>query len=217
VLESELHTLLEGTADAAFVVDVNGFTRIWNRAAERLFGYPSSQAAGSHCADLIDGRDALGSLVCRRDCTVLGWCAAGREIPNFDLEARTHSGSRIWVNVSILPLHDRYARRRYAIHLVRDIQPVKKREEFCERLMQAAQDLVALRDGQEQAAPAVALTDQEQRILRSLAKGASPAAITAKLNITSRTLRNHLYNINRKLGTRSRLAAVVHATQRGLI
>jgi DNA-binding CsgD family transcriptional regulator len=37
------------------------------------------------------------------------------------------------------------------------------------------------------------------------------------MGISSQTLRNHLYHVNRKLGTHNRLEAVVHAVRRGLI
>ncbi len=90
-------------------------------------------------------------------------------------------------------------------------------EESGKKLLHAAQELVALAAGRKHDAPVSPLSEQERRILRSLAKGRSPVETAARLKITPRTLRNHLYNVNRKLGTRNRLAAVVHATQRGLI
>ena len=217
MLEAELYKMLEGTADAAFVVDSYGVTRFWNHAAEKLFGYAASVALGRPCAELIEGHGPLGNLVCWPDCTVLQWFAAGREIPNFDLKTRTCAGCRLWVNVSILQFHDSRARRHYAVHLMRDIGQRKKSEELSEKLLQAAQELVALSTDPAHDVPVSPLSDQERKILRFLAKGHSPAEATAHLKITARTLRNHLYNVNRKLGTRNRLAAVVHATRRGLI
>jgi DNA-binding CsgD family transcriptional regulator len=54
-------------------------------------------------------------------------------------------------------------------------------------------------------------------VLRLLAKGKRPDEVARELRITPRTLRNHISHANRKLRTRNRLEAVVHATRRGLI
>ena len=62
-----------------------------------------------------------------------------------------------------------------------------------------------------------ALTNHEHRILRLLAEGDNSASIARKLGIAPQALRNHLHHINRKLRTHSRLEAVTHAQQRGLI
>jgi PAS domain S-box-containing protein len=217
MLESELHKLLEGTADAAFVVDAHGVTHSWNRAAEKLFGYTAAEAVGRGCMELIDGHGPGGTLFCREECRLFQLLATGGEIPDYDLEVKARSGCRVWVNVSILQLHDVRTHQHYAVHLMRDIRQRKKIEELGEKLAQTAKELAALSGDHLPHGPVSPLTDQEQKILRSLAKGRSPAETAAKLKIASRTLRNHLYHVNRKLGTTSRLAAVVHATKRGLI
>jgi DNA-binding CsgD family transcriptional regulator len=41
--------------------------------------------------------------------------------------------------------------------------------------------------------------------------------IARELHISSQTLRNHLHHINQKLGTHTRLEAVIHAIRRRLI
>ena len=56
----ELFTLLESTADAAFSVDELGMIRSWNRAAEKLFGYPSAKVLDHPCAALFQGRGPTG-------------------------------------------------------------------------------------------------------------------------------------------------------------
>ncbi len=216
MLESELHRLLEGTADAAFVVDAQGVTRSWNQAAEKLFGRRAKDAIGRPCAELIEGHDALGTLICKHDCQVLQCVAAGCEIPNFDLHVKTASG-RAWVNVSILRFFEPRTRRALAVHFVRDIGKRKQTEELGRKLLGAAKDLVALAADPSPPAPVSPLTEQEQRLLRSLASGRSPAEVARELRITGRTLRNHLYHVNRKLGTTNRLEAVIHAAKRGLI
>ncbi len=217
VLESELFQLLEGTADAAFVVDAQGLTRSWNHAAEKLLGYRASEVLGKPCADLFEGRGKMGAVVCRENCQVLECVRVGQEVPNFDLEVKTRSGRNIWVNVSILRFQDRRTNRCYAVHLLRDIAQRRRTEDLAQKLLSAAKDLVVLAEDPTAQAPVSALTDQEQRVLRLLAAGKRPTEVARELQISPRTLRNHLHHANRKLGTTNRLEAVTHAMRRGLL
>jgi len=59
--------------------------------------------------------------------------------------------------------------------------------------------------------------EQERRVLELLAKGKSPAQVARELEISPRTLRNHLHHANQKLHTRNRLEAVMQAARRKLI
>ena len=61
------------------------------------------------------------------------------------------------------------------------------------------------------------LSEQECRILKLFAAGRNSTAIARQLDISPQTLRNHLHHINQKLRTRTRLEAVTHAQQRGLL
>lgn len=47
-----LQAMLEQTADAVVFADVEGVIRIWNKAAERLFGFGAAEAVGASL-DLI--------------------------------------------------------------------------------------------------------------------------------------------------------------------
>lgn len=217
MLERELFRLLEGTADAAFAVDAQGLICSWNRAAERLFGYPASEILQKSCADLFQGRGALGTLVCSDTCDVIECAAAGREISNYDLEVKSRGGQRLWVNVSILVFHDQRTGRRLVVHLARDITERKRTEDLTQKLVQAAKQLASHSEDPAPAAPVSPLTEQERCVLRLLAKGKRPDEVARELRITPRTLRNHISHANRKLRTRNRLEAVVHATRRGLI
>ena len=49
MLENELFALLEGTTDAAFSVNEQGEILSRNVAAQRLFGYSSSEVLGRSC------------------------------------------------------------------------------------------------------------------------------------------------------------------------
>jgi pimeloyl-ACP methyl ester carboxylesterase/DNA-binding CsgD family transcriptional regulator len=69
------------------------------------------------------------------------------------------------------------------------------------------------------AIPAVsfaALTARESEILDLIARGLDNAEIAARLQITGKTLRNHITNIFAKLGLTSRAQAIVRARDAGL-
>lgn len=217
MFESELFTLLNGTADAAFSVDEQGLICSWNRAAERLLGYPSSEVLHKPCADLLQGHGSLGTPVCGHDCAVIECAAASQGIPNYDLEVEARGGQRIWVNISILVFQDNRTNRRLTVHLARDITERKKNEELTQKVLETAKQLASLPTEPDRAAPASPLTKQEQHVLRLLADGKTPAAAARILRIAPRTLRNHIHHANQKLKTRNRLEAVIHAIRRGLI
>ena len=84
-------------------------------------------------------------------------------------------------------------------------------------MVDVARQLVALAGDEAHHAPVEPLSDQERRILKLFAEGRNSTTIARKLSISAQTLRNHLHHINRKLRTHTRLEAVTHAQQRGLI
>jgi PAS domain S-box-containing protein len=217
MLERELFTLLESTADAAFSVDELGMIRSWNHAAEKLFGYPSAKVLDHPCAALFQGRGPLGNAVCSEDCSVLGCAHAKREVSNYDLEVKANGGQRLWVNVSILVFFDDRTKRRLVVHLARDITRRRKKDELAQMVLGAAQQLAVLSEDHGPSPPVSPLTEQERRVLSLLAEGKGPADVARALQITARTLRNHINNAGRKLGTRSRLETVIHASRQKLI
>ena len=220
MLETELFALLEQTADAAYTVTEHGEICSWNRSAERLFGYPAGEVLGRHIEAVLDAYDALGT-----EPLVGGAETAARSakrtsdtgIPHFDLDVRTRSGARLWVNVSTIVFDNRRTGRRLLVRLARDIAQSRLNATLLNRMLEVARELVALADDPSQHAPVEALTNHELRILKLFAEGSNSAAIAGKLGISAQTLRNHLHHINRKLRTHSRLEAVTHAQRRGLI
>ena len=219
MLESELFTLLERTADAAYTVTEDGEIRSWSGAAECLFGYPASEVIGRDIDEVFEARDALGT-----DALAGGLEAATRRrdgapagIANFDLEVRTRSGARLWVNVSTIVFDNPRTGHRLLIRLARDISQRRRQEELLGRMLEVARQVVSLGEDSADHAPVEPLSERERRILTLLAQGGNTATIARKLAISPQTLRNHLSHINRKLRTHSRLEAVTHAQRRGLL
>ena len=218
MLEKELFALLEQTADAAFTVTESGEICSWNEAAEHLFGYAASEVIGRNIDEVIEARGTLGALP-----SVQGSDSAKRvdglpaPVPNFDLEVRTKSMRRIWVNISTIVFDNRAAGRRLVVRLARDIAHDRRNEELVNQMLESAQQLLSFAQDPSRHATVESLSDQERRILKLFASGQSSASVVRELGISPQTLRNHLHHINRKLRTRTRLEAVTHAQRRGLI
>ena len=51
MLESELLAVLEHTSDAALCGPEEGEIQLWNKSAEKLFGYSRSQALQAICVE----------------------------------------------------------------------------------------------------------------------------------------------------------------------
>ena len=219
MLETELFALLEQTADAAYTVTEGGEICSWNSAAERLFGYSAGEVVGRNIDDVFEARDALGT-----DALAGGLEAATRRrddasagIPNFDLEVRSRSRGRMWVNVSTIVFDNRRTGRRLFVRLARDISQRRTKEALANRVVEAARQLVSLSNASTDHTPVEPLSEQERRILKLFADGSNSATIARTLGISAQTLRNHLHRINRKLRTHNRLEAVTHAQLRGLL
>jgi PAS domain S-box-containing protein len=219
ILERDLFSLLEQTAEAAYTVTEDGEICSWNRAAERLFGYGADEVLHRNVNDVFEARDALGTRALaggldaatrRRDETSGG-------VENFDLEVRKRDGGRIWISVSTIVFESSRTGRRLFVRLAHDISRRRRKEELFDQVTDVARQLVAVTDDASDHAPVEPLSDQERRILKLFAEGGSPGAIADRLNISAQTLRNHLHHINRKLRTHNRLEAVTHAQRRGLI
>lgn len=219
MLEPELFALLEQTADAAYTVTEDGEICSWNGAAERLFGYPASEVVRRNIEDVLEARDVLGTsaLAGGQEAATRHWDGSPGGIPNFDLQVRTRSGDRIWVNVSTIVFDNRRTGRRLFVRLAHDIDQRRRNEDLLNRLLEAARQVVSLTHEASDHAAVEPLSEQERRILKLFADGSNSATIARKLSISAQTLRNHLHHINRKLRTHNRLEAVTHAQRRGLI
>lgn len=215
--ERQLAKLLEGTSDAAFAVDKQGEIRIWNNSAENLFGLSAVLAIGKQCSELVHGSLSLEKPVCSEVCDVLECMQKERRVSDFDMKIKKTDGEFVWVNVSLLSAVEDRTGRKLAVHFMRDISERKKKEELTGKMLKLARELVNGTHETNGLPPVSPLTAQETNILRLLASGKSTDDLTAELQISKPTLRNHLSNINKKLHTKSRIESVVQALKRGLI
>ena len=217
MLEQELFDLLSRTSDAAFAVTDLCEICSWNKGAERIFGYSAADAIKQNCQDLLQARGVLGIQPWGDNCSVRDCAAKNLDIPDFDLEVKTRSGRRIWVNVSTLLFENSRTHRRLIVHFARDITVRKKNEELLHKMMNISRQLASLPDVAIRPTPISPLSEHEKSILQLFSSGKNAAQIARTLGITPQTLRNHLHHINQKLRTHNRLEAVTHATQRKLL
>lgn len=213
----DVYKLLEGTADAAFVVTFEGEVCFWNSAAERLFGYRPADVLDKTCHSVLEGVDALGTRACMGECSVQQCAAHGGPIPAFDLQVKTRSGGRIWVSISTILFEDSRLHRRLVVHLARDIGKHKQLEQRFAEMVDVSKEVISVAGNHSCLAPVESLSGREQRILKLFADANNSSQVAKKLGITLPTLRNHLHAINQKLRTHNRLEAVLHAMRRGLI
>ena len=217
MLENELFALLERTTDAAFSVTEEGEIMSWNKAAEKLLGYPRGEAVHKTCYDILEGMGPLGTRVCHQHCSVTECAGGSTDIPNFDMSVKTRSGKRLWINMSTMVFDNQRTGRRLLIHLAHDVTEQKKSEELTHKMLDLSKQLSSLGEGSVHAEPVSPLSEQEKGILRMFAEGKDSDEVAHVLGISPQTLRNHLHHINQKLRTHNRLEAVMNAIQRKLI
>lgn len=210
-------TILNGTADAAFAVDVAGRISGWNKAAVELFGLTEAEAIGSSCHNVLQCSDDNGTLTAEQ-CMIERVARVNQPVVNFDLRLQTRDG-KIWCNLSTLIVNDHSSGAPNAIHLAR---PVETRK----RLEQALSDFVRMQGGSNlnggpkispAASASVSLTCREVEVLRNMAKGHRTKAIADQLNISTATVNNHIKHILAKFDAHSRLEVIRHAESIGVI
>jgi PAS domain S-box-containing protein len=197
-----LDRALAETGDGAFVIDRNARIISWNRAAERMLGYPAREVMGRRCCEILVGRDEHDNRLCHHDCHVRTLVKLGDPVQNFDMHATTKAGDPVWLNVSVLSMPP------VVVHLFRDITAQR-------------QLLSLLRERLSTASPALEapgihemLTRREIEILKLVAGGVNTRGVAQRLHVSPATVRNHLQNVFGKLGVHSRLEAVTVAMRR---
>ena len=182
------------------------------------------EVAGMPCYEILGGRDAQGWNLCQQYCRVAIQVANGDVLPNRDVFAMTRTGKGCWVNVTtfVYPSADKNADR-IIVHMFRDATEQKNNQLFVDRVLAAATEQLQRDDGY-RVVPDVSekpqtdgLTAREQQVLAFLAQGLGTNEVASKLVISTATVRNHVQNILNKFGVHSRLEAVAHAYQQGLI
>lgn len=216
----EIIELVDGTTDAAFVLDPNGHVAAWNSAAERLFAIPAREALGKSCSQVLRGVDECGR-VCGTECVVKEHASKNTPLSNYDVKVDTPAGKR-WCNMSVLMPVNRGTASGYTLHVARPNDLQKRFENLMRDFVVAETDLppasvrelVSIKRSTTHMAE---LSKRETEVLQLLAKGRSTAQMAAELFISQTTVNNHVQRILKKLSAHTRLEAVRRAEQARLI
>ncbi len=137
----QLAAIVESSDDAIIRKSLDGIVQSWNAGAERLFGYPASEAIGRHISLVIPPE-----RIAEED-HIVASLKAGHRVDHFETERRHRSGQLIWVSLTISPITDRTGRVVAASKIARDVtrqrEAETRRRQLEDSLRALAEDLSA--------------------------------------------------------------------------
>ncbi|MFZ9886139.1 MAG: LuxR C-terminal-related transcriptional regulator [Myxococcota bacterium] len=183
---------LDNSRAPVLTLDAKGQVVSWNAACERLVGMRKEEARGKMWREVLSiGRNDDGrEMVAPRGSVA---------VESFEVNARTATGVRRLAMIPVPIDPDASAGAAawaYVIHAL----PANLSDE--ERRL-GRQEL--------------GLTQRELEVVELLARGKATEEIAGLLHIARTTARNHIQSVLQKLGVHSRLEAVAHLRQHGVV
>lgn len=117
-----LAAIVESSDDAILSKDLNGTIMSWNSGAKRIFGYTAEEMIGSPVLRLIPPE------LREEEMRILAEIRAGRRVDHFETVRMTKSGRRIFVSLTVSPVHDISGAVIGASKVARDITAQKAAE-----------------------------------------------------------------------------------------
>ena len=182
--------ITDSTSDPAFAYNKSGRIVAWNEAAGKLLGYPSAEVLGKNCWDVLNSTDIFGNTYCHANCPLLN---PEGPIRHCDLNARTAMDISVRVRVNTLSIPRDAPSESFMIHLLESLEEMSSTREST--------------PGRE----------PQRQVLRMLARGMKTNEISEVLGISTKTTRNHIEHINKRLGVYTRAGAVAFALRAGII
>jgi PAS domain S-box-containing protein len=150
---SRLDAILNLSHDGILVISLDGVIIAWNRAAERIYGYPAEAIVGKPLAMLVPP-DRIHELS-----EIYSGVARGGTIENFETVRVRSDGVPIDVSLSIAPVTDGRGRVTCALAISRDITAIQhalkeaaqSSEKLSDRERMLRRALLALRQSHEEA------------------------------------------------------------------
>ncbi len=114
--------VVESSDDAIISKDLDGIITTWNRAAERIFGYPAAEAVGKPMTMLmlLEDREEESGILAR--------IARGESVEHYDTVRIRKDGTQIHVSVTISPIKNRDGKVIGASKVARNITWRKRAE-----------------------------------------------------------------------------------------
>lgn len=98
---SQLAAIVSSSSDAFVGKSTDGVIRMWNPAAERMFGYTAAEAIGQHVSMLV-APEHLHEVP-----PVLSRISRGEQVPRFDSVGVRKNGSRVDLSLAVFPVLDK--------------------------------------------------------------------------------------------------------------
>jgi PAS domain S-box-containing protein len=127
---------LDRLYDGVYYVDQNRKIKYWNKAAERLTGYKSSEVVGKRCSDILTHIDDKGVNFCKGPCPLAKTTVDGRA-READLYLLHKDGHRVPVSIRMAPIRDSSGQIAGAVQIFSDKSPVvtvRQKLEQCEKM-----------------------------------------------------------------------------------
>jgi PAS domain S-box-containing protein len=122
-LREHLAAIVESSDDAIASESLDGVITSWNRAAERILGYPADEIIGKHVLMLMPENE-------REDATaVLGQVRGGERVELYETKRRRKDGTIIDVALTVSPIKNTYGEIVGASSVARDVSDRKQAEE----------------------------------------------------------------------------------------
>jgi PAS domain S-box-containing protein len=129
----QAHALLAGIVDssddAIVSKSLEGIITSWNAAAERMFGYSSSEAVGKSITIIIPPE------LREEETSILSRLRQGQRIEHFETVRRAKSGERINISLTVSPIRNKSGEIIGASKIARDITDRIRAEEERTRLL----------------------------------------------------------------------------------
>ncbi|MGZ3599902.1 MAG: LuxR C-terminal-related transcriptional regulator [Ktedonobacterales bacterium] len=225
--ETTLTVNMLSIGEGAFSIDQRQRIVSWNETATQLLGYTGEEVLGKPCHRVLGACHEQTMLrFCKHHCQMLRAAdmhLMDSESPHFEMRVTGRDGREHWLDITLLRAYTGTGEAR-VVHLLHDVSEQHHLAEHAKEVASsidlheyAVSSAPASTDEQAQLGPRPSLTRREHEVLHLLACGLANGEIAGKLGISPITARNHVTNVIEKLHVRTRLQAVVAASQLGLL
>jgi PAS domain S-box-containing protein len=145
--ERLLTAVVESSNDAIIATSLDGSINAWNRAAENVFGYATSEAIGRHISIIVppDRHGEVDDILTR--------IARGETVTPYETLRSRKDGREVDVALSVSPIRSTTGEIVGASRIVRDITEAKRTQQALnreiderQRIFETSQDLILVTD-----------------------------------------------------------------------
>jgi len=133
ITQARLAAIVESSDDAIVSKTLDGVITSWNTAAERMFGYPASEAVGQHITLIIpqERRSEEDHVIAR--------IRRGERLSHFETVRRRKDGQLVEVSLTVSPIRDAHGNVVGASKVARDISERRALEQIRRTLFEREQ------------------------------------------------------------------------------